>query len=182
MTQRKSSEDSFAARLLGQRLRHLRKGASQAEFAEKLGLTRSALANYELGRSLPKPDVLQRIAERLGISPQDLTGPAQLEDLKHSAGLMFGGNDSPTQDEWAILRMLRLSGPEGVLDAVKVIIKSLEADKSRLQAWKSDTVLVDLARLYAIEKRGGDYDRGFTADDFMTLARSLAAVSSSGSN
>lgn len=177
MTQRKSSEDSFAARLLGQRLRSLRKGASQADFAEKLGLTRSALANYELGRSLPKPDVLQRIAERLDISLQDLTGPAQLADLKHSANLMLGVSDSPTQDEWAILRMLRLSGPECVLDVVRTIIRSLEADKSRLQAWKADTVLVDLARLYTIENRGGGYD-GLTADDVLTLARSLAAVSS----
>lgn len=177
MTQRKSSEDTFAARLFGQRLRSLRKGASQTEFAEKLGLTRSALANYELGRSLPKPDVLRRIAERLGISLQELTGPAQIEDLKHSARLMRGGSDKPSPDEWALLRMLRLSSPECALNVVREIIHSLEADKSRLQASEADTVLVDLARLYAIEQRGGTYDRGLHADDVVTLARSLAQVS-----
>ncbi|MGY6410733.1 MAG: helix-turn-helix domain-containing protein [Alkalilacustris sp.] len=50
---------------VGQRLRHIRGDRTQQEFAELLGLTRSALANYETGRTKPKLSSLRQIAEKL---------------------------------------------------------------------------------------------------------------------
>ena len=46
-------------------IRMLRGNLSQAEFAKKVGISQSAIANYELGR-FPKPEILDKIAAAAG--------------------------------------------------------------------------------------------------------------------
>jgi len=44
----------------------LKRGMTQQEFADLLGVTRGTLAHYELGR-IPAPAALKRISEKLGV-------------------------------------------------------------------------------------------------------------------
>ena len=55
---------SFGERL---RLRREELGMSRIELAEKLGVSRSAVGNYETGISFPKEDVLLQLFDALGV-------------------------------------------------------------------------------------------------------------------
>lgn len=57
---------------LGERLRYLRGEQSQEQFAQQIGLTRAALANYETGRTKPKASILREISRKLGLSDEFL--------------------------------------------------------------------------------------------------------------
>lgn len=64
-------------------------GTSQAQLAQTIGISRPFLSQLESGRYLqPAPDVLQRIADVLGISRDDLyaltgyTAPSGLPDFR----------------------------------------------------------------------------------------------------
>lgn len=54
---------------IGQKLKHLRKSRkiTQQEVAEKVGLQRSTLSNYEIGRRSPHIKELQKLAEAFGV-------------------------------------------------------------------------------------------------------------------
>ena len=58
----------------GEQLRRRREelGISRAELAEKLGVSRSAIGNYETGVSAPKEDVLLRLFDALQVDPNYL--------------------------------------------------------------------------------------------------------------
>ena len=60
---------------LGEKLEILigRKNISKTEFAEKIGITYSGLANYLNGSRKPKKDVLLKISDELGTSIDFLT-------------------------------------------------------------------------------------------------------------
>lgn len=60
---------SFASRL---RQAREQAGLTQLELAEKLGVTKSAIGNYENGVSSPKWDVLVRIFDVLHVEPNFL--------------------------------------------------------------------------------------------------------------
>lgn len=49
-----------------------RKGYSQAELANLLGVKQQAVSSWELGRTFPKPYQLQQIAEILEFSKDEL--------------------------------------------------------------------------------------------------------------
>ena len=58
----------------GEQLRQRRKelGLSREELADKLGVTRSAVGNYETGLSAPKESVLLRLFDVLQVEPNYL--------------------------------------------------------------------------------------------------------------
>ena len=67
------SQKSFSA--VGQNLRAIRGGLSQAEFAKFLGIPNQVTYHrYENGR-VPKAHILQVIATRLGITVDELLAP-----------------------------------------------------------------------------------------------------------
>jgi transcriptional regulator with XRE-family HTH domain len=61
---------------LGQRIAHIRKkrGLTQKELAEKIGITRSRLSNYEIDRIHLYDELLIRFALALDVSLDYLTG------------------------------------------------------------------------------------------------------------
>ncbi|MDE6059130.1 MAG: helix-turn-helix domain-containing protein [Clostridia bacterium] len=61
---------------LGQKLKDLRleKGLTQAEVSKKLGLTRTAIANYELGIREPSLEILKKICKFFEVSSDFLLG------------------------------------------------------------------------------------------------------------
>jgi len=60
----------------GTRLKNLRKNLeiSQEEFANKLGISRSAVGNYEVNQNMPTADVFNKMSDILGCSVDYLLG------------------------------------------------------------------------------------------------------------
>ena len=160
------------------RLRALRGEESQQSFSERIGITRSALANYETGRTTPKPSVLRNICQKLGISESVLkTGEVSaFDDLAGAVGTYREVGTLPglTDDEKAIVRVLRLCDASVVHSVVVAIIEGPEAKKFDRSLADPLTAHVDVARLYQISKADGFYDRGITPDTLLALMDTLA--------
>jgi DNA-binding XRE family transcriptional regulator len=62
------SDSDVDLRGVGGRIRQLRAGTTQEEFASVLGISQAQLSKYELGQSAPALGVLIRLAERYGKS------------------------------------------------------------------------------------------------------------------
>src|SRR5436309_1269966 len=70
-----STRKSFnieTSRALGQRIKGIRKGRSQAEFSAVLGVDRATLANYESGRRIPNDAIVKKLSELSGQSIPEL--------------------------------------------------------------------------------------------------------------
>ena len=65
---------------IGNNIRALRRqrGITQETLADRLGVTPSAVGNYERGVSFPKDDVLERLFGALGCTPNELFGAESL--------------------------------------------------------------------------------------------------------
>ena len=57
---------------IGRRLAYLRGGRTRAEVAEKIGISPSALAMYELGYRMPRDEIKVLLAGLYGITVQSL--------------------------------------------------------------------------------------------------------------
>ena len=79
-----------------------------------------------------------------------------------------------TDDEKAIVRVLRLCDASVVHSVVVAIIEGLEAKKFDRSLADPLTAHVDVARLYQISKADGFYDRGITPDTLLALMDTLA--------
>ena len=55
-------------------------GLSQAELAQKIGLTQQAIAKYEAGLSLPRAENIPQLARVLNCSIQDLFDEGDTQD------------------------------------------------------------------------------------------------------
>lgn len=77
---------------IGKKIKALRKTKklTQEEFAELLGIKRSSVSNYEIGRRAPHIKELQRISEKLGV-PLDYFGVKNndINDLIARARIVF---------------------------------------------------------------------------------------------
>jgi transcriptional regulator with XRE-family HTH domain len=89
---------------IGTRIRATRRerGLTQGELADQVGVSRSAVAQWETGRTGQVTGNLSRIAAALGVNVEYL----MVGDDKHAAGEARGG------DELALLRLYRECDPE----------------------------------------------------------------------
>lgn len=96
------------------RLRSARQkfGLTQAELAERIGITEKQVNRIELGHSVPNSDTLALIADALNVSTDWLLG--RTDDSKSHIGL-----DLPKGDERAVLDALRRGDK---LEAVQIIV------------------------------------------------------------
>ena len=86
-------------------------GITQADLAEAVGVTRSAVAQWETGRSGQVGSTLTRLAEVLGVSPDFLLLGSSASDR---SPLLTG-------DETALLRLYRLCSPADRAYIVKTV-------------------------------------------------------------
>ena len=63
--------EKFSDRLRAARLCH---GFSQEELADKLGVSNGAVGNWETGPTIPRPQMLRKIEELLGVKIEQLLG------------------------------------------------------------------------------------------------------------
>lgn len=106
---RKAPEESF-----GDRLRRLRqaKGVTQAEIAQRVGISRRAYIYYEAEGGGAAPDLLAKLADALGVSTDVLAGrqdspaltspPPSFRLLRRLQKLQ----ELPPHDQKAVLRMI----------------------------------------------------------------------------
>lgn len=108
-----------------EKLQKLRKdkGLTQAELAEKVGVSCRSIQNYELGARYPKRNILDRLCGVLDtrveylVSSDDFFGIVQAEDGKnglHSAqqlldcaGALFAGGDMSEEDKDKVMLALQ---------------------------------------------------------------------------
>ena len=57
---------------IGRRLETLRGDRTQAEVAEALGISQSAIAMYETGVRIPRDEIKVKLAEYFGVPVQDI--------------------------------------------------------------------------------------------------------------
>lgn len=96
---------------IGKKLQQLRKGRklSQQELADKMGISRATVSNYEVGRRAPHLSELQRFAEFYGVG-LDYFGVASTDevfDLLTRAKAVFesGAVSKETKDDLHISLM-----------------------------------------------------------------------------
>lgn len=173
MSQRKPSADRAQAASFGRRLRAARREISQAELAEKAGLSRSAIANYELGRSFPANDVVTKIADALCIDESTLVAEPEVEDWELELKSQFP-TEGMSDDEMALVRLLRCAPDELVLNTVNQLVAYIETEQDALRFMEPQQSAKDLARLYTIQKKGRDsWQVGAPASVVTKIARFL---------
>lgn len=82
---------------IGNTIRTLRlqRGITQEALADRLGVTPSAVGNYERGVSFPKEDVLFRLFGALGCTPNELFGAERLlSDEEHAHLIKYRALDA----------------------------------------------------------------------------------------
>ena len=107
----------------GEQLRKRREelGISRAELADRLGVSRSAIGNYETGVSAPKEEVLLRLFDALGVDPNYLYRDA----YRANGGIR-------SDEEQALLesyRRLSLAGRQ----TVHTMVRALEGMQQELR-------------------------------------------------
>lgn len=144
------------------RLRALRGERSQEEFAKLVGLTRSALANYENGRTLPKPSILRQISMKAGISDDFLVSGALRNEYELNlvvAGQGMLNECHESSDELAMVDALRALHPSSVKTVVGLLLKEIgESAETRAKLGKGLGSTV--AALDDIHRSDGAFTKG----------------------
>ena len=107
----------------GQRMRERREalGLSREVLAERTGVTRSAIGNYETGVSFPKEDVLLRLLHALRVDPNYL-----YQDDFHGEAFRCSAEEQSLVEQY---RQLTLTGRQ----AVRAVLGALQAYQSDLE-------------------------------------------------
>ena len=130
---------------LNERLAKLRrmKGLTQAELADKVGVTTRSIQNYELGTRTPKMDTIAKIAEALEIDEKAILsdedyfvieahekygsrGKKDAEELVKNATALFSGGQLSENDKARVLEAIQ----EAYFEA-KIINKKYTPKKYR---------------------------------------------------
>ncbi len=138
----------------GEQLRRRREelGLSRDQLAQALGVSRSAVGNYETGVSTPKEEVLLRLFDALQVDPNYLYRGAY-----RSAG-------SISDEEWSLLQKYRELGLTGrqtartMLDALGLMQAEAEQDRPPCQDRTIPLYNCPAAAGYAAPVFGEDYE------------------------
>ena len=85
-----------------------KRGLTQSEIAEKLGITYQAYAHYEKGRRQPDPEQLKVLADFYKVSIDELVGREQINADELSAGWSDTKKINVTPDEEDVLIAYRV--------------------------------------------------------------------------
>lgn len=95
---------------IGSKLKTLRKGRklTQQEAAERLGITRATISNYEVGRRSPHLSELKRIADFYGVGLDyfGIVPTDEIFDLLSRAKEVFNSEDVPKEKKDEVYKAL----------------------------------------------------------------------------
>lgn len=101
-------------------------GMSRGELAERLGVSRSAIGNYETGISAPKEEVLLRLFDALQVEPNYL----YRDSFRASAAFSCSGEERSLLEKY---RRLNLTGRQ----TVQTLVDSLSLWQTELESGRS---------------------------------------------
>lgn len=163
---------------IGARIRSLRGDESQESFAKRAGITRSALANYELNRTRPKRHILEKIANAGGVSWLALSDgtASDLDELLTMLGGKSGTNKETelTPQERAIIRILRACDEKTALQVANALLSAVEESRVDRLMLDAGTLEQDINLLMVIVADGGRYLKGFTRDSITQILARLS--------
>lgn len=117
----------------------LRRGMTQEALAGALGVTSSAVGNYERGVSFPKEDALERMFGALGCTPNEL----------------FGAEELLTDEEFELLEKYRALDAHGK----RLVSACVEIELGRIFDEESEYIAVAARKgsksRVKLKKRGG---------------------------
>ena len=125
-------------------------GLSRSELADRLGVSRSAVGNYETGVSAPKEEVLLRLFDALHVEPNYLYRDAYR-----------GGGEGVSDEERSLLEKYRRLGLSGrqtlhtVADALGTMQQELQAAGLLRDAGRGSDWVFGLAFLRRRCRRAG---------------------------
>ena len=140
----------------GEQLRRRREelGISRAELAEKLGVSRSAIGNYETGVSAPKEEVLLQLFDALQVDPNYL----YRDSFRTAASPLYTGEEQRLVEKF---RRLSLTGRRTVyalVDALGEWQEELEADRGAAELRVIPLYRSPAAAGYAAPVFGEDFE------------------------
>jgi transcriptional regulator with XRE-family HTH domain len=148
---------------VARRIRFLRGDETQQAFAKRVGITRSALANYETGRSKPDDFTLDRIAQNAGV-PADYFqadhDPVADNSVAASIGAYIEGVPDWTDDESALVRIMRLCSPETIKEALQVVTRGAGQQEFLVRLDTVFAIKEDLQRLLEVAANQRAFEKG----------------------
>lgn len=139
---------------MSERLKELRKilGLTQQEFADRLGIKRNAVTNYEVGRNSPADIVVSLICREFNVSESWLrTGEGEpfakksrSDEIREYVDRIQGVNDGFKAQFAAALAALEEEDWEIILSVVNDIKNRSMAEKKRAVSAPATTAIADL--------------------------------------
>jgi transcriptional regulator with XRE-family HTH domain len=170
------TQDVKPAGFVALQLRQLRGFETQAAFAQRLGISRDSLANYETGRTVPSADKLDQFREALGL-PDAYFQDAPLAQAAVFMGWAGKPELAPSPDEMAILRLLRVVPPEVVLRVALELLGSFSSGLTLADTKNGEQLREAVERVASMVKNRGKFDRSRpekSGEDALSAARELA--------
>lgn len=160
---------------ISRRIRFLRGKETQERFSKRIGISRSALANYESGRSRPNEYVVKHIAEALEMPVEFFDSVDLMAEPSTTAlyGSVIEGKPDWTEDEVAIVNVLRVCSQNAVLKVVELLIEAASSEELTVSLGRIFFIKEDIERLIAIASRRGLFRKGSVALDGETIMRRL---------
>lgn len=119
-------------KIIGSRLKQLRDkaGLLQEEAADKLGVTRASLSNYEIGRATPKPDFVAEAVALYKTNTDYILGYTENPDPVNNTEAEFDKDLISLSDDELIEKYEGLFGDEAVEEkAFRRILAYLRSEK-----------------------------------------------------
>ncbi|WP_413221528.1 helix-turn-helix transcriptional regulator [Tritonibacter mobilis] len=162
---------------IGRRIRALRGDETQANFAEKIGVSRSALANYETGRTKPNDMTVLKIANLTGVSPSSIVSDEaySFDDLAAlvAAKPTLNSIGDLSEDEKAMVRLVRACSDQDIQRVASVIVDGVSSDSFLSEVADVVNFERDLTRMVALQSGSTRYLRGYTQDTLRTIIEAI---------
>lgn len=108
----------------------LEKGWTQSELARQADLPRDSISTYVRGKTLPTPHTVKKMAEALGMRPEELM-PAQIEHAIDADNPVFEMKVSPSSPSMAWVRVNRLLPLKEAMAIAEILDRANLADTKR---------------------------------------------------
>lgn len=118
------------------------KGLTQAQLAEKLGITDRAVSKWETGRSLPDSSIMLEVCELLEISVNELLSGEVIEMTNYSEKAEENLLEMKKQKEETDKRLLRIEIAIGLLISVVFFVLIFIASFAEMEDWLRITLII----------------------------------------
>lgn len=123
----------------------LRQGITQETLAQRIGVTPSAVGNYECGVSFPKETVLMRLFGALGCTPNELLGAENAFNGREYAHLnKYRALDEPSKDRVDALTETELRRSAEKSEEIPIAARKSRAGEPMMLKKRAGQSLLDL--------------------------------------